>query len=189
MIGYHKKAMEFIKQFEGFNKTAVWDVNAYRIGYGSDTITFNNGSFRKVRKGDQTTVENAKKDLKRRIPEFEKKVIDYLELKGIPKKYWQRLPDPAKIGLLSFAYNYGNIVKNAIREAIKTGDVDLIASALLTSTINDNTGTIYYNGLRNRRKKEAELIRSQKRKIPLILKLGGSILGLLAIFELTKNES
>lgn len=189
MIGYHKKAMEFISKVEGFNKNAVWDVNAYRIGYGSDTITFNNGSFRKVRKGDQTTVENAEKDLKRRIPEFEKKVIDYIGKYGVEKKYWQRLPDPAKIGLLSFAYNYGNIVKNAIREAIKTGDVDLIASALLTSTINDKAGTNVYNGLRNRRKKEAELIRSQKRKIPLILKLGGSILGLLAIFELTKNES
>lgn len=188
MIGYHRKAMEFIKPFEGFNKNAVWDVNAWRIGYGSDTITFNNGSFRKVRQGDTTTEENASKDLKRRVPEFEKKVIDYLEQKGIAPKYWKRLPDPAKIGLLSFAYNYGNIVKNSIREAIKTGDVDLIASALITSTTNDMIGSPYYAGLLKRRKKEAELIRSQKRKIPLILKLGSSILGLLAIFELTKTK-
>ena len=186
MIGYHKKAMEFISKVEGFNKNAVWDVNAYRIGYGSDTITFNNGSFRKVRKGDQTTVENAEKDLKRRIPEFEKKVIDYIGKYGVEKKDWQRLPDPAKIGLLSFAYNYGNIVKNAIREAIKTGDVDLIASALLTSTINDKAGTNVYNGLRNRRKKEADLIRSQKKKMPIIIKIALPVLAIAAIYELTK---
>jgi GH24 family phage-related lysozyme (muramidase) len=186
MIGYHYKAMNFIKDFEGFNENAVYDVNAWRIGYGSDTITFNNGSFRKVKQGDKTTKQNAEKDLKRRIPEFEKKVINYLEGKGIKKRYWERLPDPAKIGLLSFAYNYGNIVKNSIREAIKTGNVDIIADAVITSTINDNKGTVYYNGLRKRRQKEADLIRSQKLKMPIILKIGIPVLVIAAIYELTK---
>ena len=186
MIRYHYNAMNFIKDFEGFNETAVWDVNAWRIGYGSDTITLNNGTFRKVVSGDRTTKANAEKDLKRRIPEFEKKVINYLESYGIQKRYWNALPDPAKIGLLSFAYNYGNIVKNSIRQAIKTGNVDLIADAVITSTINDNKGTPYYNGLRKRRKKEADLIRSQKKKIPIIIKLALPVLAIAAIYELTK---
>ena len=34
---------ELLKKYEGFNRVAVWDVNAYRIGYGSDTIPNSTG--------------------------------------------------------------------------------------------------------------------------------------------------
>ena len=33
------RAEQIIAQFEGFRETPYWDVNAYRTGYGSDTIT------------------------------------------------------------------------------------------------------------------------------------------------------
>jgi GH24 family phage-related lysozyme (muramidase) len=183
----YKQAADFISKVEGFNEFAVWDQNAWRLGHGSDTITFSNGTYRKVVQGDRTTKENAAKDLKRRIPEFEKKVIDYIGKYGVTADQWKKLPDPAKVGLLSFAYNYGNIVKNAVREAIKTGDVDLIANAVLTSTINDKIGTNVYNGLRKRRQKEADLIRSQKRKTPKILKAALPVMAIVAAYYVIQD--
>jgi hypothetical protein len=89
-------------------------------------------------------------------------VKNYIDDFGVTNEMWENLPNPAKVGLISFAYNYGNLVKNSIREAIKTGDVDKIADALDKSTINDMKGTVYYDGLRKRRLAEAALIRSVK---------------------------
>lgn len=66
---------ELLKKYEGFTSRATWDVNAYRLGYGSDTLTFENNTYRKVKQGDTTTKANATKDLERRLKEFEKKVI------------------------------------------------------------------------------------------------------------------
>ena len=76
---YYLDASKFIAQYEGFTPVATWDVNAWRIGHGSDTITLDNGSYRKVVQGDQTTKLNASKDLARRIPEFEKKLLIILQ--------------------------------------------------------------------------------------------------------------
>lgn len=164
-MSYYSDAAYFISKREGFTPIATWDKNAYRLGYGSDTITFNNGTYRKVKQGDSTNEDNARKDLARRIPEFEKNVINYINSKsGVTKEQWDSLPAPAKVGLLSFAYNYGNIVKPSIRQAIKTGDVDQIADAVIKSTINDNKGEDVYDGLRARRKLEADLIRSEKKQ-------------------------
>jgi len=165
---YYLDASKFIAQYEGFTPVATWDVNAWRIGHGSDTITLDNGSYRKVVQGDQTTKLNASKDLARRIPEFEKKVIDYIAKYGVTNRQWKELPKDTKVALLSFAYNYGNIVKRAIREAIKTGDVNEIADAVISSTINDNKNTIYYNGLRKRRQAEADLIRNSKPNVDIV---------------------
>ena len=178
-MSYYDLTAEFVAKYEGYTSVAKWDVNAYRIGHGSDTITFSDGSYRKVKQGDTTTRANAKKDLTRRIPEFERRILNYIDNYGVTNKMWEDLPDPAKIGLISFAYNYGNIVKNAIREAIKTGDVDKIADALLSSTKNDMITTKYYVGLQKRRKAEADLIRSEKKK-----KKGFKILGLSISFLL-----
>lgn len=161
-MSYYLDAAKFIANYEGFTPTATWDVNAYRIGHGSDTITFNNGTYRTVKIGDTTTRDNAAKDLARRVPEFEKKVKNYIDDFGVTNKMWNDLPDNTKVALLSFAYNYGNLVKNSIREAIKTGDVNKIADAVDSSTVNDMKGTKYYDGLRRRRLAEAALIRSSK---------------------------
>ena len=161
-MSYYLDAAKFIAKWEGFSPTAEWDIDAYRIGHGSNTITFNDGTYRIVKVGDTTTRDNAAKDLARRVPEFEKKVKNYIDDFGVTNKMWDDLPDNTKVALLSFAYNYGNLVKNSIREAIKTGDVNKIADAVDSSTVNDMKGTKYYDGLRRRRLAEAALIRSSK---------------------------
>jgi len=163
------QAVDVLKKFEGFSAKAYWDVNAYRIGYGSDTITSSNGSVRSVKKNDVITKQQADLDLARRIPEFEKVII-----KQVGAEAWNKLPDQAKAGLISFAYNYGSIAKKSLRDAIKTGDLNLIADTLVSSTYNDNAklSSSVRTALRNRRKYEAELIRTAK---PNIISAGISI--------------
>ena len=150
-------AADLLIRYEGFNRTAVFDVNAYRIGHGSDTITDASGNFRKVKQGDVTTEENARKDLERRLKEFENKIK-----KQVGSEYWEPLNYKVKAALISLAYNYGSITKPEIKEAIKTGSSEQIANALINSTYNDNKklSEQVRQALRNRRKKEADIIRS-----------------------------
>jgi len=149
---------ELLKKYEGFLAKASFDVNAWRIGHGSDTITDNFGKFRKVVKGDTTTKENAGKDLTRRMIEFEKKVA-----KKVGVEFWEPLDYMVKGALISLAYNYGNITKQSIIDAIKTGNSIKIANALVFSTLNDNKklSLNIQNALKVRRKKEADIIRAR----------------------------
>jgi GH24 family phage-related lysozyme (muramidase) len=166
-MNFYDRAAEYVKKWEGFSEKAVWDVNAWRLGHGSDTLTLSDGTYRKVLQTDTTTKELAAKDLARRIRlEFEPKVE-----KKIGKEYYDKLTDSAKIALISIAYNYGNITTHDIVDAARTGDVDKLAFAIVNSTKNDNAGTAYYNGLRRRRKDEAEFAKLDKRNI---VKLSGN---------------
>ena len=171
---------ELLKAYEGFLPNASYDVNAWRIGHGSDTITDNNGQFRKVVQGDTTTRTNALKDLTRRVEEFEKKVA-----KKVGVEYWQPLDYKVKGALISLAYNYGNITKQLIIDAIKTGNSKKIADVVISSTLNDNKklSTNIQNALKVRRKKEADIIRTRpnastnkklKKIIPVLL-IAGSV--------------
>jgi GH24 family phage-related lysozyme (muramidase) len=148
---------ELLKKYEGFNRVAVWDVNAYRIGYGSDTITNSNGQYRKVVKGDQTTEQLAAKDLQRRIKEFEQKLI-----RQVGKEYWEPLNYQVKAALISLAYNYGGFIPSLTKtiEAIQTGNNKKIATAILNETKNHNKSKSenVRAALYNRRKKEAAII-------------------------------
>ena len=74
-MNFYDRAAEYVKKWEGFSEKAVWDVNAWRLGHGSDTLTLPDGTYRKVLQTDKTTRELAAKDLARRIRlEFEPKV-------------------------------------------------------------------------------------------------------------------
>lgn len=163
-----ERAAEFVKFYEGYAPVAVWDVNAYRIGHGSDTITFADGTFRKVVKGDATTKDNAQLDLARRIRlEFFPKVE-----KKIGSEAYKKLTDEAIIALVDIAYNYGSLTKKKIVEAAKSGDSKKLAEVIVSSTLNDNMGLEkannwskekadkVRNALKARRKKEADLILS-----------------------------
>lgn len=175
------KAIAFLKQKEGFTSKAIWDVNAWRIGYGSDTITDPSGIVRRVNQGDQITQADADRDLSRRI-QFE--FIPRIKGK-IGADIWEKLPENTQVAFISFAYNYGNITKKSIVDTVKTLDLRKLAEVWITSTYNDNKTLPenVRNALRARRAQEAALISSDiigsNKKIiiiPLILLLGGAYL-------------
>lgn len=125
---------DLIKQREGFISKPEYDVNAYRAGYGSDTVTRADGSVEKVKPGMSVSREDAERDLQRRIQtEFVPKAAA-----KVGEENWSRLPENARAALTSVAYNYGNI-PNRIVPAVQSGNPEAIAKAI-ESLAGDNKG-------------------------------------------------
>jgi GH24 family phage-related lysozyme (muramidase) len=130
-----------LRKFEGYRDEPYWDVNAYRVGYGSDTITDpQTGQVRKVQPGDRIERSHAEADLSRRIPEFQATAA-----RQVPA--FAQLADNVKSGLTSVAYNYGSLPKSVVA-AVNSGDVNAIASAVEALPANPD-----------RRRQEAAVIR------------------------------
>ena len=143
-------AASLIRRKEGYRSRPYWDVNAWRIGYGSDTITRADGSTVKVTQGMEITREDAERDLQRRIPEFQKQGI----IQHVGQNTWDKLNDQTKAAITSLAYNYGSISRlDALKKAIAAGDKNMIAQAV-ESYSGHNNGVNY-----NRRMEEARMIR------------------------------
>lgn len=150
------QAVEFIKKHEGFISKPIWDVNAWRIGYGSDTLTLPDGTIRKVAQSDTTTQSLALKNLEHRIgTEFIPKIKN-----KVGGSVFESQTNGTKTALVSFAYNYGNIVKKSIVDALKTNDAEAISRAWISSTWDDNKtlSNTMRTALRKRRLDEAMLI-------------------------------
>ncbi len=77
-------------------------MNAFRNGYGSDTMTAPDGRVSRVREGDLTTREDAERDLARRTAEFAATAPGRWAMRG-------RAIRPAKASLTSVSYNYGSL--------------------------------------------------------------------------------
>lgn len=135
-----------LRQFEGFRSTPYWDVNAYRVGYGSDTITRADGTVVKVTPGMSVSREDAERDLARRSKEFEATAIGQ-----VGPDAWAALAPNARSALTSVAYNYGSL-PNSVVQAVKGGDVTAIANSV-AGLQGHNDGVN-----RDRRLKEAAII-------------------------------
>ena len=142
-------SVELLKNLEGFKATPYWDVNADRIGYGSDTVTLSDGSIQKVVKGMSITQEDAMRDLVRRIGEFQEGAK-----RSIGDDRWNAMNADQQAAITSLVYNYGSLsrdVLSAVREALKNGSAEEVAKA-----IRDRAGD--NNGVNNaRRNREADL--------------------------------
>lgn len=134
---------------EGFRAEPYWDVNAYRIGYGSDTITQADGTVVKVKPGMKITEADARRDLARRIGEFEATAARQTGVEA-----WAALPVNARAALTSVAYNYGSLPNNVVR-AVQSGNLTTVANAVESLRSNPE-----------RRKREAAIIRGQQ-EVPL----------------------
>jgi GH24 family phage-related lysozyme (muramidase) len=143
--------MDLTRKFEGFIPTAKFDVNAQRVGYGSDTLTTPEGKVVPVAKGTTTTQKDAERDLKRRIEtEFIPKAAAQ-----VGQENWDRLPENVAGALTSVTYNYGSL-PNKVAAAVKTGNVNAIANAV-EALADDNKGIN-----RGRRMSEAATIRGSE---------------------------
>ena len=144
------QATRLLARFEGFSSTPGWDVNAWRIGHGSSTITTATGDV--VRLGNNRTIrpdivitkEDAARDLKRR-----------LETEFIPQTLRSigsvDLPNGVIAALVSVAYNYGSL-PSSIKTAAQEGDIQAIADAIRARET-DNSGIN-----KKRRNKEANYV-------------------------------
>lgn len=141
--------LSLIREFEGFRESPYWDVNAHRVGYGSDTITAADGSVRRVQKGDRVTRDDAERDLQRRVStEFAP-----IARKAIGAERFDAMTEQQKAAVTSIAYNYGEI-PNRIVGALRSGDTSAAAAAI-RNLGGDNDGIN-----RGRRNREADLFAS-----------------------------
>ncbi|KMW56979.1 Phage tail length tape-measure protein 1 [Candidatus Rhodobacter oscarellae] len=127
-----------LRRFEGFSSSAYDDGRRdgegnrvgppiYRAGYGSDTVTLSDGSVRRVTQGMTVSVEDANRDLARRIVEFQRGIIDEI---GMAR--WNQFNPAQQAALTSVAYNYGSIGAEGagISSVVRSGSSDEIANAI-----------------------------------------------------------
>lgn len=146
------QSLNMIKQHEGFKSNTYWDVNAHRLGYGSDTITNLDGSVRRVKKGDTVTREQAELDLRRRTQEFMNSATN-----TIGKDYFNRLPSAAQASLTSLTYNYGSLDKlPSVVKAARSGNLMELSRAI------ENLGSHNKGVNRKRRLQEAQYFLSNR---------------------------
>jgi hypothetical protein len=147
------QAYNLIIKYEGFNATAKWDVNNWRIGHGSSTITLDDGSIYRLsddRSNKPTitiTVKDADRDLRRRISdEFIPKVK-----KSLGSNAYDVWEAGTIAALTSICYNYGSLPKSIINAAKTKTTRTLINAVQALET--DNAGIN-----KTRRNKEADYI-------------------------------
>lgn len=123
-----------IKQREGFIENPKYDVNAFRAGYGSDTVTLPDGTVQKVTPGMRVSRGDAERDLQRRIQtEFVPKAAA-----KVGEDVWSGLSENTRAALTSVAYNYGTIPSRIV-PAVQSGNPETIARAI-ESLAGDNKG-------------------------------------------------
>ncbi|MFI0846438.1 tape measure protein [Mesorhizobium sp. IMUNJ 23232] len=138
-------AAAFIRKFESYSGRAYWDVNAFRVGFGSDTTTSEGGKVSRVTPGTLTSLEAANRDLARRIAEFQSVI------KGqVGSDVWTSFAKEQQAALTSIAYNYGKL-PDRIVSAIQSGNPAVIDSAI-RGLGSDNGGIN-----KSRRNQEADL--------------------------------
>ncbi|HJF75046.1 MAG TPA: integrating conjugative element protein [Gallibacterium anatis] len=133
------QATGLLRKFEGFISKADWDVNAHRVGYGSDTITKADGTVIKVKPGMTVTKEDAERDLARRTQLYTNQIK-----REISEQTWNGLSDRAQAVLTSYIYNYGTLNKtksviSAAQASAQSGDMTALANAIRRRQV-DNKG-------------------------------------------------
>ncbi len=151
------ETLAMIRKHEGFSSRTYWDVNAYRLGYGTDTITDRNGNVRRVRQGDTVTREDAERDLARRVQIFRSEARQ-----KIGAAEFDRLPTKAQAAITSVAYNYGSLDKlPSLVRAARSGNLPALSQAIAARQ-GDNRGVN-----RRRRLDEAAAVLSDLNSRPV----------------------
>lgn len=139
-------SLDLIRQFEGFRETPYWDVNAYRTGYGSDTITTADGKVVPVAQGMRVTREDAERDLERRVmTEFRPRAAQ-----AVGEERYASLNPAQQAVLDSLTYNYGRVPESVVA-AMASGDPAAVAAAI--RALGAHNGGVN----RGRREREADI--------------------------------
>ncbi len=131
-------AAAMIKRFESFSGSAYADTrtstgkfDAWRAGFGSDTVTRANGMIEKVTKETVVSLDDAERDLSRRILEFQSGIQN-----AIGVDTWRSLSEGQQAALTSIAYNYGSLPKKIVEAIQSGGGPQVVASAIASLTAN-----------------------------------------------------
>jgi GH24 family phage-related lysozyme (muramidase) len=135
-------ACQFIAYWEGFISSARWDVNAFRVGFGSDT---EGPDQARVTSTTTTTRERALANLAARVPQFANVAIQQLG-----HDLWDRLGEPTQIAMIDLCYNYGELPQSVLQAMTQNGTA--VANAIRNHG-RDNAGIN-----RDRRAAEAGLV-------------------------------
>ena len=158
---WEQLAAKFIASMEGFAKNALWDENAYRLGFGSDKILNSDGkTLRTVVKGDSTTQAQALKVLEMELQSDYKGRLVGTKGNKITQAEFDSLNNKQKASLISFCYNCGSLSTrggSAILAGIRAKNVSATATAIINGpTTGAGSGKVY-PGLVRRRNAEAKL--------------------------------
>jgi len=141
-----QSTIQLLKDREGFQPVGTMDRNAYRAGYGSDTVTLSDGTIEKVTKGMRVTREDADRDLVRRIGEFQNVVKEQ-----IGEDRFNSFNPQQQAVLTSIAYNYGDLASTGKLSTFREGSVtDIVAAIESLKTHNEGINA-------NRRQIEANI--------------------------------
>ena len=121
---WYEQAKALLRKEEGFRDVPYFDVNAHRVGYGSDTTVTADGKVVKVVQRMKITREDAERDLDYRLTKREG-----LQVQKQLGDTWNKLPEGAKAALASVGYNYGSLPKEIVAAA-RTGNLELLSSAV-----------------------------------------------------------
>jgi GH24 family phage-related lysozyme (muramidase) len=164
-------AAKYIAKNEGFADRATWDANAYRLGFGTDSIIGSDGKVRKVQPppsyhketgqkvppnppGDTTTVEAALKMLQYEVTTtFKNRLVGNADYQ-IPQATFDALNNKQKAALISYCYNAGSL-RVGIATAIKKGDLASATAQIKEGPIHSKG--VVVSGLVRRRQEEATL--------------------------------
>ena len=114
-------AASLIRKEEGFRSQAYWDVNHFRVGFGSDTYVNELGKVNETLESTRVTIEQANLDLYRRIDEY----MAYLREKIGSERFNAMTPEQ-QAALTSIVYNYGKLpasLTRAIRDGMSDSDI------------------------------------------------------------------
>jgi GH24 family phage-related lysozyme (muramidase) len=151
------QATKLLIQFESYSSTPYWDVNNWRIGYGSSTITtkdgaiYNLSSNRSVKPNIIITEKDADRDISRRLStEFIPMVKKQL---GDAMGDWT---DGTIAALVSVCYNYGSLPQSVVTAA----------KTKITSNLIEAVRNLSSN--KARRNDEANYIEDAENYIPVV---------------------
>jgi GH24 family phage-related lysozyme (muramidase) len=127
------KSATLVKDMEGFQESPYWDANAYRVGYGSDTVTTSDGKVLGVKPGMKITKADADRDLARRVADVQKGIKS-----RVGEDAWGGLSADQQAAVTSVAYNYGELPKS-VAKAVRAGNAGEIGAAI-GDLASDNDG-------------------------------------------------
>jgi GH24 family phage-related lysozyme (muramidase) len=148
---------KFVGKNEGFAQKATWDVNAYRLGFGSDKIIGADGKIRDVVVGDVTSVDAALKMLQYELSVSYKSRLVGTGATKISEATFNSLNNKQKAALISYVYNVGSL-RPGIAEAIRNGNLASAAQQIQAGPVTADGQVLA--GLVRRRAEEATLFSS-----------------------------